>query len=239
MDSPAHIIAYLDLLRDIDLLDNMNFGDRQSEMVLSFHEALGGIQSRLDHLRTIRSIPELVQAPPQDQAPLQPLGRTLPPDTREVSPMLSPGHTSPPVLPQPNINNRQTESDLSFRDALNEIQQRLDYLRTDASLRGILELVQANPQVRAPLRPLRFPPTLSTWEESPGRPSPVVSQDEMVIRQRGRRRLPVAWSPDIDLKNISSNSTDRTPPKIAPGRLPSQKSAVNLRSARRKRLTFL
>ncbi|XP_073953492.1 uncharacterized protein [Choristoneura fumiferana] len=161
MDSPAHIIAYLDLLRDIDLLDNMNFSDRQSEMVLSFHEALGGIQSRLDHLRTIRSIPELVQAPPQDQAPLQPLGRTLPPDTREVSPMLSPGHPSPPVLPQPNINNRQTESDISFRDALDEIQQRLDYLRTDASLRGILELVQANPQVRAPLRPLRSPPTLS------------------------------------------------------------------------------
>ncbi|KAI8432041.1 hypothetical protein MSG28_004560 [Choristoneura fumiferana] len=61
--------------------------------------------------------------------------------------------------------------------------------------------------------------------------NPGVSQDEIVIQQRGRRRLPVTWSPDIDFKSILFKSTECTPPKVVP--TPQKVSTT------RKRLTFL
>lgn len=64
--------------------------------------------------------------------------------------------------------------------------------------------------------------------------SPVPSPDELVIQQRGRRRLPVTWSPDFDFKrNSSFHSALRTPPKNYPK---SPKLGVTLRSTPRKRL---
>ena len=62
--------------------------------------------------------------------------------------------------------------------------------------------------------------------------SPSPSPDEMVIQQRGRRRMPVTWSPDIDqAKQNGACSRDRTPVKASP-----IKSSIVLRSTPRKRL---
>ena len=52
----------------------------------------------------------------------------------------------------------------------------------------------------------------------------------------GRKRLPVTWSPDIDLKRSTFQSTVRTPPKNTPGRNSPPKLGVTLRSTPRKRL---
>jgi hypothetical protein len=62
--------------------------------------------------------------------------------------------------------------------------------------------------------------------------SPSPSPDEMVIQQRGRRRLPATWSPDIEQSKQNGVSThDRTPVKASPA-----KSTIVLRSTPRKRL---
>lgn len=59
--------------------------------------------------------------------------------------------------------------------------------------------------------------------------SPAPSPDEMVIAQRGRRRLPVTWSPDMDARiPIMSPNKERTPVKYP--------STIVLRSTPRKRL---
>lgn len=103
------------------------------------------------------------------------------------------------------------------RAALAEIPERLDRLRV------------------TPLRPLT-----NTREQSPALPpgylSPAPSPDEFLIQQRGRKRLPVTWSPDIDLKRSAFESTVRTPPKNTPGRNSPPKLGVTLRSTPRKRL---
>lgn len=53
----------------------------------------------------------------------------------------------------------------------------------------------------------------------------------------GRKRLPVTWSPDIELKrNSPFHSTIRTPPKDIPNRFSPYKLGVTLRSTPRKRL---
>ncbi|XP_065207870.1 uncharacterized protein LOC135836768 [Planococcus citri] len=66
--------------------------------------------------------------------------------------------------------------------------------------------------------------------------SPSPSPDEMIIRQRGRRRIPVTFSPDIDeLKRQNrNNQKDRTPVKQPPS--PGPSSSIVLRSTPRKRL---
>ena len=62
--------------------------------------------------------------------------------------------------------------------------------------------------------------------------SPSPSPDEMVIQQRGRRRLPATWSPDIEQSKQNGGSAhDRTPVKASPA-----KSTIVLRSTPRKRL---
>ncbi|CAH2982866.1 unnamed protein product [Chilo suppressalis] len=103
------------------------------------------------------------------------------------------------------------------RAALAEIPARLDRLRV------------------TPLQPLT-----NTRERSPALPSgylsPAPSPDELLIQQRGRKRLPVTWSPDIDFKrNSSFHSLVRTPPKTS-GRFSPPKLGVTLRSTPRKRL---
>lgn len=65
--------------------------------------------------------------------------------------------------------------------------------------------------------------------------SPAPSPDELVIQQRGRRHIPVSWSPDIEGKKNSFQSNIRTPPKIASVLSP-VKNGVTLRSTPRKRL---
>ncbi|KAL0266792.1 UNVERIFIED_CONTAM: hypothetical protein PYX00_009241 [Menopon gallinae] len=66
--------------------------------------------------------------------------------------------------------------------------------------------------------------------------SPAPSPDELVIQQRGRRKLPVTWSPDIDAnKRQGPLSKDRTPVKMMMKESPS-KSTIVLRSTPRKRL---
>ncbi|XP_053608794.1 uncharacterized protein LOC128674325 [Plodia interpunctella] len=89
-----------------------------------------------------------------------------------------------------------------------------------------------------PLQPLQA--LTNARDHSPPLPagylSPAPSPDEMLIQQRGRKRLPVTWSPDIEMKrNSSFHSTVRTPPKN-PGRLSPPKLGVTLRSTPRKRL---
>ncbi|KAG6464287.1 uncharacterized protein LOC115452965 [Manduca sexta] len=81
----------------------------------------------------------------------------------------------------------------------------------------------------------------NTRDLSPGLPpgylSPAASPDELLIQQRGRRRLPVTWSPDIEVRrNSSFHSIVRTPPKNTPSRLSPPKLGVTLRSTPRKRL---
>ncbi|CAG9788128.1 unnamed protein product [Diatraea saccharalis] len=103
------------------------------------------------------------------------------------------------------------------RAALAEIPARLDRLRV------------------TPLQPLT-----NTREMSPALPSgylsPAPSPDELLIQQRGRKRLPTTWSPDIDFKrNASFHSLVRTPPKTS-GRFSPPKLGVTLRSTPRKRL---
>lgn len=73
-----------------------DLNNQQTTAISSFREAYDEIQSRLDGLRTIAllsSIPELVQAPPQERAPRQPLG-TPPHNTREEPPTQSPEQPS-------------------------------------------------------------------------------------------------------------------------------------------------
>ncbi|XP_054264374.1 uncharacterized protein LOC128987517 [Macrosteles quadrilineatus] len=63
--------------------------------------------------------------------------------------------------------------------------------------------------------------------------SPSPSPDELVIQQRGRRKMPVTWSPDIDYRKRESApaTRERTPVKMSPN----SKHLV-LRSSPRKRL---
>lgn len=71
---------------------------------------------------------------------------------------------------------------------------------------------------------------------SPGLSSPAPSPEELVIQQRGRRRLPVTWSPDIDAtKREGPAAKDRTPIKSSLKDSP-MKSSIVLRSSPRKRL---
>uniref|UniRef100_A0A2H1W0E1 SFRICE_009080 n=1 Tax=Spodoptera frugiperda TaxID=7108 RepID=A0A2H1W0E1_SPOFR len=88
------------------------------------------------------------------------------------------------------------------------------------------------------LRVTPLQPVTNIRERSPALPagylSPAASPDEMLIQQRGRKRLPVTWSPDIDLKRNSFHSTVRTPPKD--NHLSPHKLGVTLRSTPRKRL---
>ncbi|XP_068629865.1 uncharacterized protein [Battus philenor] len=104
------------------------------------------------------------------------------------------------------------------RAALAEIPNRLDRLRV------------------TPLQPVT-----NIRELSPALPpsylSPAPSPDELCIQQRGRKRLPTTWSPDIETKrNSSFHSTVRTPTKNQPGRISPPKIGVTLRSTPRKRL---
>ncbi|CAH0386116.1 unnamed protein product [Bemisia tabaci] len=60
--------------------------------------------------------------------------------------------------------------------------------------------------------------------------SPTPSPDELVIQQRGRRRMPVQWSPDVD--SHKAETTKTTPVKQSPTR----QTSIVLRSTPRKRL---
>uniref|UniRef100_A0A1B6CXA6 Uncharacterized protein n=1 Tax=Clastoptera arizonana TaxID=38151 RepID=A0A1B6CXA6_9HEMI len=62
--------------------------------------------------------------------------------------------------------------------------------------------------------------------------SPSPSPDELVIQQRGRRRMPVTWSPDVDCRKREGGGSvrERTPVKSP------SKSTIVLRSTPRKRL---
>ena len=60
--------------------------------------------------------------------------------------------------------------------------------------------------------------------------SPTPSPDEMIIRGRGRRSLPLEWSP-IPVMESPQKRQDKTPVKRLPG-----KSLIVLRSSPRKRL---
>ncbi|CAF4856677.1 unnamed protein product [Pieris macdunnoughi] len=82
---------------------------------------------------------------------------------------------------------------------------------------------------------------INTREVSPGLPtgylSPAPSPDEQLIQQRGRKRAPVSWSPDIDSKrNSTFHSAVRTPPREGSSRSSPPKLGVTLRSTPRKRL---
>lgn len=63
--------------------------------------------------------------------------------------------------------------------------------------------------------------------------SPSPSPDELIIQQRGRRRMPVTWSPDVDCRKREGGGPprERTPVKQSPS-----KSTIVLRSTPRKRL---
>ncbi|KPI90903.1 hypothetical protein RR46_14407 [Papilio xuthus] len=104
------------------------------------------------------------------------------------------------------------------RAALAEIPARLDRLRV-TPLQPVTNLRELSPAL---------PPSYL---------SPAPSPDELCIQQRGRKRQPVTWSPDIDTKrNSTFHSTIRTPPKNSPGRTSPPKLGVTLRSTPRKRL---
>ncbi|GLH12338.1 Uncharacterized protein GBIM_17070 [Gryllus bimaculatus] len=64
--------------------------------------------------------------------------------------------------------------------------------------------------------------------------SPSPSPDEMVIQQRGRRRMPVTWSPDLDAAKQQHHQ--HTPVKSSPAKNNSNGSGIVLRSTPRKRL---
>ncbi|XP_022194771.2 tethering factor for nuclear proteasome STS1 [Nilaparvata lugens] len=70
--------------------------------------------------------------------------------------------------------------------------------------------------------------------------SPAPSPDELIIQQRGRRRIPVTWSPDIDLRKREGAHKDTTPVKVNSlpvcSGSPNSKSTIVLRSTPRKRL---
>lgn len=69
--------------------------------------------------------------------------------------------------------------------------------------------------------------------------SPSPSPDEMIIRQRGRRRIPVTFSPDIDeLKRTRTNVPKEGTPVKQPSS-PGPSSSIVLRSTPRKRLLLL
>ncbi|CAG4997122.1 unnamed protein product [Parnassius apollo] len=105
------------------------------------------------------------------------------------------------------------------RAALAEIPTRLDRLRVTP-----LQPVATNIRELSPALP-------------PSYLSPAPSPDELCIQQRGRKRPPSTWSPDIELKrNSSFHSTVRTPTKNTPGRISPPKLGVTLRSTPRKRL---
>ncbi|GBP43574.1 Tethering factor for nuclear proteasome sts1 [Eumeta japonica] len=98
-------------------------------------------------------------------------------------------------------------------------------------------------EIPAPMDRLRITPLralTNITELSPNLPSgylsPAPSPDELVIQQRGRRRIPTTWSPDIELKRNSFHSTIRTPPKNNPNQHSPYKHGLNLRSTPRKRL---
>ncbi|XP_041981565.1 tethering factor for nuclear proteasome STS1 [Aricia agestis] len=105
------------------------------------------------------------------------------------------------------------------RAALAEIPARLDRLRvTPRPLTAITNNRELSPSL------------------PPGYLSPAPSPEEFLIQQRGRKRLPVTWSPDIDLKRTAFQSTVRTPPKNPTDRHSPPKLGVTLRSTPRKRL---
>nr|CAD7257508.1 unnamed protein product [Timema shepardi] len=125
---------------------------------------------------------------------------------------------SPPSDLQ-NINpNRRTT-----RSALAEIPARLGRMSVDdnspyppiTALVSTAQYGQFNASINIPLSYL----------------SPSPSPDELIIQQRGRRRIPVTWSPDIDSKKDRGNSEDHTPQKCSPS-----KTTIVLRSTPRKRL---
>ncbi|XP_069698498.1 uncharacterized protein [Periplaneta americana] len=122
---------------------------------------------------------------------------------------------TPPQEPQ----NRRTT-----RSALSEIPTRLGMLSVSDNTRltPVTALVpNSNP--------------VGLWNISVNLPSsyvsPSPSPDEMIIQQRGRRRVPATWSPDIDQDKQNGPTRDRTPVKASP-----LKSTIVLRSTPRKRL---
>ncbi|XP_026754706.2 uncharacterized protein LOC113514813 [Galleria mellonella] len=85
-------------------------------------------------------------------------------------------------------------------------------------------------------------PLINTMDRTPAVPpnhlSAASSLDETVIQQRGRKCLPVSWSPDTELKgNSTIHSFVQTTPKNA-SHLTSPTLADTLRFAARKRLLF-
>lgn len=78
--------------------------------------------------------------------------------------------------------------------------------------------------------------TLNFVNRTATSPSLASSPEELVIQQRGRRHLPVTWSPDIDAsKRQGPMSKDQTPVKGSMKESPT-KSTIVLRSTPRKRL---
>jgi len=120
------------------------------------------------------------------------------------------------------------------RSALAEIPTRLGMLAIEATFDGrrsfnnnTQNTIHSTPTTHNLL--LGVPPSVLT-------PSP--SPDEMVIQQRGRRRIPVVWSPDIDeLKKVQQEKEDhrRTPVK----QNCQNNTSIVLRSTPRKRLLLL
>ncbi|XP_075233373.1 uncharacterized protein LOC142331380 [Lycorma delicatula] len=118
----------------------------------------------------------------------------------------------------------------STRSALAEIPSRMGALSVTENTRDATPSGRNNNIHQTNINPLvelNLPASYLT-------PSP--SPDELVIQQRGRRRLPVTWSPDIDFQKREGHgvSRDRTPVKHQGGS-PS-KSTIVLRSTPRKRL---
>ncbi|CAK1542978.1 unnamed protein product [Leptosia nina] len=104
------------------------------------------------------------------------------------------------------------------RAALAEIPARLDRLRM------------------TPLQPVSVNTRMSPGIPS-GYLSPAPSPEEQLIQQRGRKRIPANWSPDIDMKrNSTFHSAVRTPPREGTSRDSPPKLGVTLRSTPRKRL---
>uniref|UniRef100_A0A6M2DMQ1 Putative tethering factor for nuclear proteasome sts1 n=1 Tax=Xenopsylla cheopis TaxID=163159 RepID=A0A6M2DMQ1_XENCH len=79
---------------------------------------------------------------------------------------------------------------------------------------------------------LRNTLTPTTLNISESNLSPVLSPDEFVIQQRGRRRIPVTWSPD-NFKKSGPPAGNRTP-QNSPSKL--NNNTTSLRTTPRKRL---
>ncbi|KAK6621081.1 hypothetical protein RUM43_011387 [Polyplax serrata] len=117
----------------------------------------------------------------------------------------------------PTFTNRRTT-----RSILTEIPPRVGPI-----------VINGNENPRNPAQTLAIPFNVN---HSPSFSSPAPSPEELVIQQRGRRRLPVTWSPDIDeTKREGPVAKDRTPVKSSLRDTPIKTSIV-LRSSPRKRL---